>query len=1145
MADNEDDSGSTRTITATEQQANCTQSGDETPAAAAEQSGQTEETSQTAAGAESGQPGDSLPAGSGAQLTDFLQSCTEEQSILVGTEFTSLSPDLANTTIIYVQPDGSFVEGSGLSAEEQQALLEQLSRQQIVQVSDTEAAQLLQQSQVVKTGPVPSAALDPSQLQQVINQVTKSQQHAQLPQQKPVQVQVQVPQQKQVQVVQQKQVQVLQQKQVQVLQQKTSTPNNASQQLKSVAQQFALQTSGSVQVVQQKSEPVRIQIQVPHKQEAAAFSAPQQQKTVAVNHPQVKLSANGSVSSAQIIHIQPVVGQQGQQFFLQQRPGDPPIQLLLQGPAPVVGSLLPVVHKVPSQTPLVGSTASSAQKPAITPVRVQAPATVKTPPPSIMKAPPLPAAKATSAPLVKAPPNGVTTAGKIPAKAPAVVTAAAPAATTPARPAAAAPPTTAAPPPASSPAVVKEREKKVKKREKKAAKVQTRSGRVSRPPKYKAKDYKFIKTEDLADSHQSDSDDYSDMSVEDEEAARKDGQGAASSSSLVYSHKSRSHRCQTCDKAYIGPGGLNRHYKLNPSHGEPSAESPGHTPRPLRDDSQPQESTAGGARLEEEEEGGGGGRRGGQTRQTCCHGNGQGGGGSSGICRTQGPSSPWPRSTPRARKRQGAWPWAGTWAGPLTGTSPKARRGPHQSARPPRQAPQSAGRHGNHSAAGGEEAGPTAAGKRKQASGAGVAVLVEQCEDEELMDVVLPRLTKVLTLWELLLAKVEGSSAARTRFPDIYREFESLQAQVRQAAQDYIASPQASGVPLEVRNIEVAKFLGILDEVNKMKVVPGASSGSSLTSKNVRYMENSKMLPPSKRFKMENSVQQNGLETSRTGETTVASVTSSMTSSIAPSSSSLTSTVASATSSVTSSLTSSLTPAASTVTSSMTPAASSVTPAAPTVTSSVTPAASTVTSTMTPAASTVTSTVTPAAPTVTSTVTPAASSVTSSVTLAMKPCSVSMSPLDMDQTESKLSTTADSASSSSKMAAAEPPVATVAMTPVTPGDDRTSDVTSQTTTEETRSATKTPQSSPVQTLCQSKSSSANPCETKEVQEGQEIYIQTEGLTVEMAEPGLDRIVIVNGPDGTTMHIQTPEGVPLEAVQALLGIEASNGTKAPQ
>lgn len=77
------------------------------------------------------------------------------------------------------------------------------------------------------------------------------------------------------------------------------------------------------------------------------------------------------------------------------------------------------------------------------------------------------------------------------------------------------------------------------------------------------------------------------------------------------------------------------------------------------------------------------------------------------------------------------------------------------------------------------------------------------------------------------------------------------------------------------------------------------------------------------------------------------------------------------------------------------------------------------------------------------------------------------------------------------------------------------------------------------------STSADPCEHKQLQEGQEIYIQTEGLTVQMAEPGLDRIVIVNGPDGTTMHIQTPEGVPLEAVQALLGIETSDEAKASQ
>lgn len=36
---------------------------------------------------------------------------------------------------------------------------------------------------------------------------------------------------------------------------------------------------------------------------------------------------------------------------------------------------------------------------------------------------------------------------------------------------------------------------------------------------------------------------------------------------------------------------------------------------------------------------------------------------------------------------------------------------------------------------------------------------------------------------------------------------------------------------------KVARSLGILDEVNKMKVLPGASPNTSLPNKNVRYME--------------------------------------------------------------------------------------------------------------------------------------------------------------------------------------------------------------------------------------------------------------------------------------------------------------------
>lgn len=345
-----------------------------------------------------------------------------------------------------------------------------------------------------------------------------------------------------------------------------------------------------------QSEPVRIQIQVPTKQEVKP-GASAQQKNIAVNHSQVKLSSNGNVSSTQIIHLQPVVGQQGQQFFLQQSPGDPPIQLLLQSPAPVVGSLLPLVHKLTGQT-TASATPGPTQKPAASPIRGHTPSIIKTTPTSIVKTTPTTPAKNVSVPLLKTHANGTATVvAKSPVKPPAVIMAVPAQTTTPVRPL-----TTA---PAALPVAVKDRErekeekKKEKKRDKKVVKIQTRSGRVSRPPKYKAKDYKFIKTEDLADSHQSDSDDYSDMSVEDEEGGRKDGPVPGISSSLTYSHKSRSHRCQSCDKAYIGPGGLNRHYKLNPSHGEPNP--PGNSPSPLRDTSQLEERTAGGIKEEEKE----------------------------------------------------------------------------------------------------------------------------------------------------------------------------------------------------------------------------------------------------------------------------------------------------------------------------------------------------------------------------------------------------------------------------------------------------------------------------------------------------------------------------------------------------------------
>lgn len=237
MAANEDDSGSTRTITAAEPQGptatSCAQAIEQVSEVGTEPKSESIEASHAVHEAEISQSTESVAT---AQLADLLQGAPAEQSIVVGPDITSLG----NTTIIYVQPDGSL-EGSGLTPEEQQTLLDQLTKQQIVQVSDIEAAQLLQQSPLVKTIPVQNTTLDPNQLQEVINQVTRSQQ---------IQVLQQIPKQQ----IQTSRPSVKQHKMVQIPQQnlKTNTQNKSPHQLKSAAQQVTIQTGSSVHVLQKK-----------------------------------------------------------------------------------------------------------------------------------------------------------------------------------------------------------------------------------------------------------------------------------------------------------------------------------------------------------------------------------------------------------------------------------------------------------------------------------------------------------------------------------------------------------------------------------------------------------------------------------------------------------------------------------------------------------------------------------------------------------------------------------------------------------------------------------------------------------------------------------------------------------------------------
>lgn len=118
-------------------------------------------------------------------VTSFIQKAENcEAAVTTDSECTTVTTELVNaitptTTIIYVQPDGSFVEGSGLTAEEQKQLVEQLAKQQLVQVSESEAARILEQSQAPKPQPAApqqhhTGSLVPVDLQQVIDHVNKS-----------------------------------------------------------------------------------------------------------------------------------------------------------------------------------------------------------------------------------------------------------------------------------------------------------------------------------------------------------------------------------------------------------------------------------------------------------------------------------------------------------------------------------------------------------------------------------------------------------------------------------------------------------------------------------------------------------------------------------------------------------------------------------------------------------------------------------------------------------------------------------------------------------------------------------------------------------------------------------------------------------
>ncbi|KAM6073649.1 zinc finger protein 839 isoform 2-T2 [Chlamydotis macqueenii] len=742
--------------------------------------------------AEDEPPGGGLAAACGAPLGVAAEQEEEEEEgggaagpaapppPAEGPELLAVSEELAQSlaaleaggaaggTLLYLQADGSLVEGAGLSAEEQRRLLEQL-----LAVAESPGPG------TAEPPPPRHAAtpLAPAELQRVIEQVSKAQEQ-QKPPPEPCRAGGCPPP-----------------RDAGPLPPAASIMQNAAQQLQSVAQQVALQQGKSMaaaRLLPQKLEAICVQVQPGQMKETERPMpplAPIQSKTIMLSQ---SVGRNSSmpglgIINPQIIRIQPVTEtEQQQQQLVLHSSSESPIQMVMQRPLPSHGSVS--VNKIPKSKMLNGqkatrATASAKRSSNIT--RIAA-SSANTPKPGLEK---------------------------------------------------------------------NQKDNKLKK----SLKVKTRSGRISRPPKYKAKDYKFIKMEDLADGHQSDSDDYSELSIEDDEEGKVKGKDALFSSSN-YNLKPKMFKCQTCEKSYIGKGGLARHYKLNPGHGQLESSTQkiplnkpngsmfvdnacgirGETISPAHLDSVAvtlnNESTL-ATSVEENVDSKAGEQayKSAESRRLLAEQQNETSSGHRGPVTPKGPGRP------RRPKRRGR---------PRTGGRSRCSGRLSRPGQSPSKSLSSVSAEHN-------------VFRRK----ARLKELIQQCDNEDLMELALPRLTKLVTVYEFLLMKVEKGCPAKAYFPDVYREFEDLHNMVKKMAYDHLSNSDLLSCqqPVEIKDAKVAESLGITEILTGERKTQGVDSCSQCVIKMVseqvpveilgqkRLAESSgeELLPSAKRTKLE------------------------------------------------------------------------------------------------------------------------------------------------------------------------------------------------------------------------------------------------------------------------------------------------------
>uniref|UniRef100_A0A8C4TDU0 C2H2-type domain-containing protein n=1 Tax=Erpetoichthys calabaricus TaxID=27687 RepID=A0A8C4TDU0_ERPCA len=713
-------------------------------------------------GGEDCQVVNTFTAGEGEFITSFVETPEVAESI---------GP---TSTIIYVQPDGSFVEGTGLTAEEQQQLVEQLAKQQLVEVTESEAAQFFESHQpqhfIQHGGALSSEELQPRSLVSLGPQEADG---------------------GRIVLSELQRVALEPSPALPVTPQPLTIVHNASQQLQNVAMQVALQQNqvlNGTRLIPKKLETIRIQLQnlqTPEtKEKSAPLNLPVQQKTVLLGQPVAKVGMTGGLkfnTSPQIIRIQPVLGD-GQQQFVLHSPNEPPIQLLVQKQLSTVGAIH-MTQKATVKNAVNGRA---------------------------------PRATVTFCPAV----HRTVTSGS-------------------------------------------DRKEGEKEKPKKPQKIKTRSGRISRPPKYKVKDYKFIRREDLADGHQSDSDDYSELSVGEEDGDETKNVFV----SVDFNLNPKMFKCETCDKAYIGKGGLSRHYMLNPAHkNKNDVESDTYLQEP------------------------GLGILANHIAETT--GLSPGSQGSNSIEKPEREALPATEtlnlSTPSVplQDAQSVSPPAEAALNQvvLSFPGPGRPRGPGRPKGPGRPAHSKvagrSGRQGRRAKPGRppKYLGGVSTEQQIQRRKARLKEIIQQCGDEELMELVLPRLARVMTVWEFLIMKVEKGCPSQAHFADVYRELEQLHTQVKKMAEEHFGSASSSNVleHLEIRNPQVSKSLGI-EDLLKSKVqfsvpvqcctlgVPQKKQQPSDTNKQ-KERENDIQLPSAKKIRIEDMngtcLKLNGLEVS-------------------------------------------------------------------------------------------------------------------------------------------------------------------------------------------------------------------------------------------------------------------------------------------